>query len=61
MTPPLHIVLYQPEIPPNTGNIARLCAKFDYTGEIAFPSTDWQSQPSSPLADNAIRRHRAGA
>jgi len=26
MTPPLHIVLYQPEIPPNTGNIARLCA-----------------------------------
>lgn len=26
MKPPLHIVLYQPEIPPNTGNIARLCA-----------------------------------
>lgn len=26
MTPPLHIVLYQPEIPPNTGNVARLCA-----------------------------------
>jgi tRNA (cytidine/uridine-2'-O-)-methyltransferase len=24
--PRLHIVLYQPEIPPNTGNIARLCA-----------------------------------
>ena len=23
---PLHIVLYEPEIPPNTGNIARLCA-----------------------------------
>ena len=23
---PLNIVLYQPEIPPNTGNIARLCA-----------------------------------
>lgn len=22
----LHIVLYQPEIPPNTGNVARLCA-----------------------------------
>lgn len=22
----LHIVLYEPEIPPNTGNIARLCA-----------------------------------
>ncbi|PNU20038.1 tRNA (uridine(34)/cytosine(34)/5-carboxymethylaminomethyluridine(34)-2'-O)-methyltransferase TrmL [Geothermobacter hydrogeniphilus] len=24
--PPLHIVLIEPEIPPNTGNIARLCA-----------------------------------
>ena len=26
MNTPLHVVLYQPEIPPNTGNIARLCA-----------------------------------
>jgi len=26
MTCPLHIVLVEPEIPPNTGNIARLCA-----------------------------------
>jgi len=26
MSTPLHVVLYQPEIPPNTGNIARLCA-----------------------------------
>lgn len=26
MTSPLHIVLYQPEIPPNTGNVARLSA-----------------------------------
>ena len=25
-TPLFHIVLYQPEIPPNTGNIIRLCA-----------------------------------
>lgn len=25
-TPPLHVVLVEPEIPPNTGNIARLCA-----------------------------------
>ncbi|MBE3573042.1 MAG: tRNA (uridine(34)/cytosine(34)/5-carboxymethylaminomethyluridine(34)-2'-O)-methyltransferase TrmL, partial [Moorella humiferrea] len=23
---PLHVVLYQPEIPQNTGNIARTCA-----------------------------------
>ncbi len=26
MNIPLHIVLFEPEIPPNTGNIARLCA-----------------------------------
>jgi len=26
MTDMLHIILYQPEIPPNTGNIIRLCA-----------------------------------
>ena len=26
-TPPwLHVILYQPEIPPNTGNVMRLCA-----------------------------------
>lgn len=24
-SPPLHVVLVEPEIPPNTGNIARLC------------------------------------
>lgn len=24
--PPLQVVLYEPDIPPNTGNIARLCA-----------------------------------
>jgi tRNA (cytidine/uridine-2'-O-)-methyltransferase len=23
---PMHVVLYQPEIPPNTGNVIRLCA-----------------------------------
>jgi len=26
LSPPLHVVLVEPEIPPNTGNIARLCA-----------------------------------
>ena len=25
----MHIVLFQPEIPPNTGNVARLCAGTD--------------------------------
>jgi tRNA (cytidine/uridine-2'-O-)-methyltransferase len=26
ISPPLHVVLVEPEIPPNTGNVARLCA-----------------------------------
>jgi len=26
VNPPLHIALIEPEIPPNTGNVARLCA-----------------------------------
>lgn len=26
VNPPLHIVLVEPQIPPNTGNVARLCA-----------------------------------
>jgi tRNA (cytidine/uridine-2'-O-)-methyltransferase len=26
VNPPLHIALVEPEIPPNTGNVARLCA-----------------------------------
>ena len=26
VTPPLHLVLVEPQIPPNTGNVARLCA-----------------------------------
>ena len=26
MTMSVHVVLYEPEIPPNTGNVARLCA-----------------------------------
>ena len=26
LQPPLHVVLVEPEIPPNTGNVARLCA-----------------------------------
>src|SRR5437763_11100888 len=26
LSPPFHVVLVEPEIPPNTGNVARLCA-----------------------------------
>ncbi|MBP3038843.1 tRNA (uridine(34)/cytosine(34)/5-carboxymethylaminomethyluridine(34)-2'-O)-methyltransferase TrmL [Bacillaceae bacterium Marseille-Q3522] len=40
---PLHVVLYQPEIPANTGNIARTCAATDTTLHLIRPlgfSTD---------------------
>ncbi|HVC38250.1 MAG TPA: tRNA (uridine(34)/cytosine(34)/5-carboxymethylaminomethyluridine(34)-2'-O)-methyltransferase TrmL [Gammaproteobacteria bacterium] len=33
----LHVVLYQPEIPPNTGNIIRLCANSGVTLHLIHP------------------------
>lgn len=33
----LHIVLYQPEIPPNTGNIIRLCANTGFMLHLVEP------------------------
>ncbi|MDF2691444.1 MAG: rRNA methylase [Gammaproteobacteria bacterium] len=33
----LHIVLYQPEIPPNTGNVIRLCANSGATLHLIKP------------------------
>ncbi|CUB05438.1 tRNA (uridine(34)/cytosine(34)/5-carboxymethylaminomethyluridine(34)-2'-O)-methyltransferase TrmL [Marinomonas fungiae] len=33
----LHIVLYQPEIPPNTGNVIRLCANTGYKLHLIEP------------------------
>lgn len=42
--PPLHVVLVEPQIPPNTGNIARLCAgmnvKLILVGELGFELSD---------------------
>jgi len=41
-----HIVLYEPEIPPNTGNIMRLCANTGFrlhlVGELGFSLEDSQ-------------------
>lgn len=37
MKPPLHIVLICPEIPPNTGNIGRLCAVTDCRLHLIHP------------------------
>jgi tRNA (cytidine/uridine-2'-O-)-methyltransferase len=40
----MHVVLVEPKIPPNTGNIARLCAatktKLHLVGELGFEITD---------------------
>jgi tRNA (cytidine/uridine-2'-O-)-methyltransferase len=33
----LHVVLYQPEIPPNTGNVIRLCANTGTTLHLIHP------------------------
>ena len=35
--PPLNVVLYQPEIPANTGNIARLCAAAEIRLHLIHP------------------------
>lgn len=43
IAPELHIVLVEPEIPPNTGSIARLCGATDTTLDLVHPlgfSTD---------------------
>src|SRR5436305_7442651 len=44
MTPRLHVALWEPEIPPNTGNIARLCAAtgavLHLVGRLGFRTDD---------------------
>jgi tRNA (cytidine/uridine-2'-O-)-methyltransferase len=45
----LHLALWEPEIPPNTGNIARLCAATDTRLHII-------GKPSFRLDDRAVRR-----
>lgn len=37
LVPRLHVVLVEPEIPPNTGNIARLCAATSSTLHLVGP------------------------
>jgi tRNA (cytidine/uridine-2'-O-)-methyltransferase len=49
--PLLHVVLYQPEIPPNTGNIGRSC--------VAAAAKLWLIKPLSFDIDEKARR-RAG-
>ena len=44
MTPPLQVVLFEPEIPQNTGNIGRLCAftgaRLHLVGKLGFSLED---------------------
>jgi tRNA (cytidine/uridine-2'-O-)-methyltransferase len=44
MTSPLHVALIEPEIPPNTGNIARMCAAtftpLHLVGKLGFRTDD---------------------
>jgi tRNA (cytidine/uridine-2'-O-)-methyltransferase len=46
LTPPFHIVLVEPEIPPNTGNVARLCGAtgtvLHLVGRLGFSIDDRQ-------------------
>ncbi len=45
----MHVALYQPSIPPNTGNIGRLCVGFDCAMHIIGPCL-------FDLSDKALRR-----
>jgi tRNA (cytidine/uridine-2'-O-)-methyltransferase len=47
--PPLHIALYHPEIPPNTGNIGRLCLGIEAALHIVHPI-------SFSMDEKAVRR-----
>ncbi len=49
MAPPCHVVLYQPEIPQNTGNVGRTC--------VALGAKLWIVQPAGfQIDDTKIRR-----
>ena len=41
----MHVVLYQPEIPPNTGNIIRICANTGASLHLIRPlGFDWEDK-----------------
>jgi tRNA (cytidine/uridine-2'-O-)-methyltransferase len=46
---PFHVALVEPDIPPNTGNIARLCAATDTVLHIV-------GQPGFRMSDRAVKR-----
>jgi tRNA (cytidine/uridine-2'-O-)-methyltransferase len=60
--PPLHVVLVEPEIPPNAGNVARLCAatgiRLHLVEPLGFSIADKQLKRAGldywPLVDLAV-------
>lgn len=61
-TRPFHIVLVEPEIPPNTGNIARLCAAtgtpLHLVGPLGFSLEDRYLRRAGLDYWNAVALHR---
>jgi tRNA (cytidine/uridine-2'-O-)-methyltransferase len=58
----LHIALYEPEIPPNTGNIARLCAatftELHIVGVTGFRMDDRELKRAGLDYWNEVKLHR---
>lgn len=60
--PRLHVALYEPEIPPNTGNIARLCAAtgaaLHLIGRLGFQIDDKSLRRAGLDYWDAVEMHR---
>lgn len=58
----LHVALYEPEIPPNTGNIARLCAatftELNIVGVTGFRIDDRELKRAGLDYWNEVKLHR---
>lgn len=65
LSDPLHVALYEPEIPPNAGNVARLCAAtgspLHLIGRLGFSFTHPQAKRAMMdyWEDVDMRRHVA--
>jgi tRNA (cytidine/uridine-2'-O-)-methyltransferase len=58
----LHVILYQPEIPPNTGNIIRLCAnagvRLHLVGPLGFVLDDARVRRAGLDYDELVNVHQ---
>ena len=48
----MHVVLFQPEIPPNTGNVIRLCANTDPQRDSLFTKNPTDALDHAPTYPN---------